>query len=66
MAGLDTNISEAATQPKKATADGVQYEGRSVGEIIEADKYAEAKAATRKGRNPWNGLLRKIKPGGTA
>ena len=49
MADLDQVLSDNVSSPRKAAADGVSVEQRSVSEIIEADKYIRSKAAARRG-----------------
>ncbi len=49
MAAIDkTVIEDAATSPKDAVVDGVHVEQRTIAELIEADRYNESKAQSRK------------------
>lgn len=61
--GLDNQISENATAPKKASNDSTSMEQHPLPDQIAADKYLESKKASRA-----KGLgikLAKIAPGGT-
>jgi hypothetical protein len=59
---LDNSIRDAASEPAKASADGVSVERHPLPDQIAADKYLESKKASRA-----KGLgikLAKISPGG--
>ena len=61
---LDNTIRDSASEPAKASADGVSVERHSLPDQIAADKYLSQKKA---GRNPAKALTRvKIVPPGTA
>jgi hypothetical protein len=45
---LEAAIETAAENPQSANVDGVSVTQRSVSELIEADKYLEAKKAARR------------------
>lgn len=55
-------IETAAVEPQSASADGVMVQGRSLADLIEADRYLAAKRAASKG---FGGIrMAKIVPGG--
>ena len=45
---LEQTIETAAENPQSATVDGVTVTQRSISELIEADKYLQAKKALRR------------------
>lgn len=45
MADLADEISDAATEPAEASADGQAYKARTIDEMIKADNYKQATAA---------------------
>jgi hypothetical protein len=63
MADLSSEIETAASQPAKATADGVSVEQRSLSDLIAADKYLKAQTAATK--NHFGLRISKLEPGGT-
>jgi len=43
MAELEDTIESVAGKPKSASVDGVSVQQQSIGELIEADRYLNAK-----------------------
>ena len=61
---LKDEIETAATEPREATADGVNVKARTIDEMIKADKYLANQNA--KSVSQYGGMrFQKIKPGGT-
>ena len=64
MADLETEITENAAGPRRASADGVEVEQHSLKDQIAADKHLSSKAASQ---GAGLGIkLTKLSPGGTA
>lgn len=62
MAIEETNIEEQALAPKRVRTDEGTVEERPISELIEADRYNKAAAATAV---PWGLKIARVKPGGT-
>jgi hypothetical protein len=59
-----TLVSDAATEPKSASADGVSVQNHSLDELIRAEKHLAAKSGASK---PHRGLrFSKLVPPGTS
>lgn len=59
---LETTIENAAENPQSASVDGVTVTQRSLSELIEADKYLQAKKASRR-KNRGLRYTRIVPPG---
>jgi hypothetical protein len=61
---LESTIETAAENPQSASVDGVTVTQRSLSELIEADKYLQAKKASRR-KNRGLRYTRIVPPGAT-
>jgi hypothetical protein len=61
---LEAAIETAAENPQSANVDGVSVTQRSISELIEADKYLEAKKAARR-KNRGLRYTKIVPPGAT-
>jgi hypothetical protein len=59
---LESTIETAAENPQSASVDGVTVTQRSLSELIEADKYLQAKKASRR-KNRGLRYTRIVPPG---
>jgi hypothetical protein len=59
---LENTIETAAENPQSASVDGVTVTQRSLSELIEADKYLQAKKASRR-KNRGLRYTRIVPPG---
>jgi hypothetical protein len=67
MAELSDTIKQAAADPKSAAADGVSTTAHSLRDMIEADKYLDAKNAAKATKLPVRvSRVRSGPPGGGA
>lgn len=63
MSDLDSVIEQAANEPQAASVDGQSFDGRSLPDLIEADKYLRDKAAAAARGAPTFRIAKMIPPG---
>lgn len=59
------DIAEAASKPRSFTLDGISQSNHSVSELIAADKYLRTLRRSRRGGNPFAGMISHAIPPGT-
>ena len=58
-----SDIEDAAARPKRVQTEEGEAEERSVGELIQADRYGAARSSSDK--VPWGLRVARVRPGGT-
>lgn len=61
----DSDFAEAVANPSSFTVDGLSQTNRSLSELIEADKYLRILRRSRRGGNPFAGMISHAIPPGT-
>ena len=59
------DIAEAAAKPRSFSLDGISQSNHSVSELIAADKYLRTLRRSRRGGNPFAGMISHAIPPGT-
>lgn len=59
------DIAEAAANPQSFSVEGLSQTNRSVSDLIAADKYLRALRRSRRGGNPFAGMISHAIPPGT-
>lgn len=59
------DIADAAANPSSFSVEGLSQSNRSIGELIEADKYLRKRALLSRRRSPLAGLVSHLVPPGT-
>lgn len=62
MADLSDQIESAASGPKQVTVDGTVVQSHDLAQLVQADQYLAAKAASRK-RHRGMRITRMVPPG---